>query len=156
MSLHLAGIGKTARAGVHAVVLVEQAGWHLSHQLVVRPDLTLFPLPPRRPELNPVENVGQFMRDNWLSNRVLGSCADIVDPCREAWNKLADQPWRTMSRGTGRTGSDQAALILAWRGGLLATRTAAQMRRVDRRVGQDRPDGRPAAPLPWKIIRPAR
>ena len=112
MSLHLAGIGKTARAGAHAVVLVEQAGWHLSHQLVVRPDLTLFPLPPRRPELNPVENVGQFMRDNWLSNRVLGSCADIVDPCREAWNKLADQPWRTMSRGTGRTGSDQAALIL--------------------------------------------
>ncbi len=51
------------------------------------------------PELNPVENVWQFMRDNWLSNRVFKSYDDLVDHCCEAWNKLVDQPWRIMSIG---------------------------------------------------------
>jgi transposase len=42
------------------------------------------------PELNPVENVWQFMRDNWLSNRIFKSYDDLVDHCCEAWNKLVD------------------------------------------------------------------
>ena len=45
------------------------------------------------------ENVWQFMRDNWLSNRVYSSYDDIVDHCCHAWNKLVDQPWRIMSIG---------------------------------------------------------
>ena len=57
------------------------------------------PLPPRCPELNPVENVWQFMRDNWLSNRVFKSYDDIVDQCCHAWNRLVEQPWRIMSLG---------------------------------------------------------
>jgi len=28
------------------------------------------PLPPRSPELNPTENIWQYMRQNWLFNRV--------------------------------------------------------------------------------------
>jgi hypothetical protein len=40
----------------------------------------------------PVENICQFMRDNWLSNRVFKSYNDIVDHCCDAWNKLFDQP----------------------------------------------------------------
>jgi len=31
-------------------------------------NITIILLPPKCPELNPVENVWQFMRDNWLSN----------------------------------------------------------------------------------------
>src|SRR3546814_2896072 len=57
------------------------------------------PLPPMCPELNPVENVWQFMRDNWLSNRIFQSYDDIVDHCCFAWNKLVEQPWRIMSLG---------------------------------------------------------
>jgi hypothetical protein len=53
-------------------------------------NITLMPLPPRAPELNPVENIWQFMRENWLSNRVFGSYDDILDHCCQAWNKLAD------------------------------------------------------------------
>ena len=48
---------------------------------------------------NPVENNWQFMRDNWLSNRVFTSHENIVDHCCEAWNKLIDQPWRIMTIG---------------------------------------------------------
>ena len=47
----------------------------------------------------PVENIWQFMRDNWLSNRVFKSYDDLVDHCCEAWNRLTDQPWRIMSIG---------------------------------------------------------
>jgi hypothetical protein len=49
--------------------------------------------------LNPVENVWQFMRENWLSNRVFKSYDDILDHCCHAWNKLVDQPRRIMSIG---------------------------------------------------------
>jgi transposase len=99
MSLHLAEIAANVAPGAHAVLLLDQAGWHLSHQLVVPPNITILPLPPKCPELNPVENVWQFMRDNWLSNRVFLSIKDIVGHCCEAWNRLIDQPWRIMSIG---------------------------------------------------------
>ena len=46
-----------------------------------------------------MENVWQFMRQNWLSNRVFTSHRDIVDHCCHAWNKLVEQPWRIMSIG---------------------------------------------------------
>jgi transposase len=57
----------------HAVLILDQAGWHLSAGLVIPANITLLPLPAKCPELNPVENVWQFMRDNWLSNRMLAS-----------------------------------------------------------------------------------
>ena len=86
VSIDLAEIAKTVAPGAHAVLLVDQAGWHMSTRLVVPPNITIIALPPKSPELNPVENVWQFMRDNWLSNRVFKSYDDLVD-------------WRIMSIG---------------------------------------------------------
>src|ERR1700730_11817354 len=43
--------------------------WHGAKALVVPNNLSLVPLPPRAPELNGQENIWQFMRQNWLSNR---------------------------------------------------------------------------------------
>ena len=83
----------------HAVLLLDQAGWHVSSKLMVPANITLVLLPAQAPELNPVENIWQFMRENWLSNRVFASYTDIVDHCCDAWNKLIDQPWTIMSIG---------------------------------------------------------
>jgi transposase len=83
-------------------------------RIVVPRNITIIALPPKCPELNPVENVWQFLRDNWLSNRVFESYDDLVDHCCAAWNKLVDQPWRIMSIGLrqwARTGSDQWDLV---------------------------------------------
>jgi len=99
MNLHLAEISQAVDPSAHAVVILDQAGWHTSNQLVVPDNNTLLPLPPRSPELNPVENVWQFMRDNWLSNRIFKGYDDIVALCCEAWNKLIDQPDRITSIG---------------------------------------------------------
>ena len=99
MAAHLAEISRAVDPGAHAVLMLDQAGWHMSAKLVVPDNITLLPLPPRSPELNPVENVWQFMRDNWLSNRVFISYDDIVALCCLAWNNLIDRPWKIMSIG---------------------------------------------------------
>src|SRR6266851_5223053 len=99
MALHLAEISRTVTPGAHAVLLLDQVGWHLSDKLDIPDNITLMPLPPKSPELNPVENIWQYMRDNWLSNRVFQSYDDILDHCCYAWNALADQPWTIMSIG---------------------------------------------------------
>jgi len=99
MQLHLDEIARAVAPGAHAVVMLDQAGWHMSAKLDIPGNITLLPLPPRSPELNPAENVWQFLRDNWLSNRVFDTYDDILDHCCDAWNKLIDQPWRIMSIG---------------------------------------------------------
>ena len=99
MNLHLAEIAAAVAPGAHAVLLLDRAAWHMSDKLVVPANITLVPLPPRCPELNTMENVWQFMRDNWLSNRIFQSYEVIVDHCCHAWNRLTDQPWRIMSIG---------------------------------------------------------
>ena len=106
MTLHLAEISAAVAPGAHAVLLLDQAGWRGSRALVIPANITLMPLPPKCPKLSRQENVWQFMRDNWLSNRVLTygrlrlkSHDDIVDHCCFAWNRLTDQPWRIMSNG---------------------------------------------------------
>jgi transposase len=100
MALHLEEISAVVAPGAHAILVLDQAGWHVSSKLLVPDNITLLPLPPKSPELNPVENIWQFMRDNWLSNRVFRSYEDILDPCCYAWNRLVDRPWTIMSIGT--------------------------------------------------------
>ncbi len=102
MNLHLAEISAAVAPGAHAIVLLDQAGWHGSVALIVPANITLLPLPPKCPELNPVKNVWQFMRDNWLSNRIFESYADILDQCCIAWNRLINQPQRITSIGIRR------------------------------------------------------
>lgn len=112
MSLHLAEVSLAVAPGAHAVVLVDQAGWHTTNKLGMPGNISIISLPAKCPELNPafakrrrfavargVENIWQFMRENWLSNRVFTSHDNIVDHCCQAWNKLIDQPWHIMTIG---------------------------------------------------------
>jgi len=99
MSLHLAEVSGMVAPDRHAVLLLDQAGWHLSSHVEVPPNITLLPLPPKCPELNAIENVWHFTHDNWLSNRIFQAYADIVDHRCHAWNYLVDQPWLIMSIG---------------------------------------------------------
>jgi hypothetical protein len=57
MNLHLSENTETVAPGAHAVLLADQAGWHLSTPLVVPPNITIIALLPKCPELKPVENV---------------------------------------------------------------------------------------------------
>jgi transposase len=99
MNLHLAEIARTVEPGAHAVMLMDQAGWHMTAALVIPDNISIIPLPAKCPELNPVENIWQFMRENWLSNRIFHSYEEIVDHCCDAWNKLISILERIISIG---------------------------------------------------------
>jgi hypothetical protein len=73
---------------------MDRAGWPCAKDLVVPDNLTLVLLPARAPELNPVENIWQFVRDNGLSRRVFGSYTDRVDHGCYAWNLGVEPPYR--------------------------------------------------------------
>jgi hypothetical protein len=92
MQAHLDEIGRTVAKGAHAVLLLDRAGWHTTGRLRVPKNITLIWLPSRSPELNPVENIWQYLRGNWLSNSVFETYDDIVDAACAAWNKLAALP----------------------------------------------------------------
>ena len=104
----MAEIAARVTPGRHRALLVNQAVWHISERLVVAGNITIVKLPARWPELNPVENVWQFLRNNWLSNRVFASHDAVVDHCCTAWNRLADQPRRVMSIGRRKWANSQA------------------------------------------------
>ncbi len=99
MNLHLAEISLAVAPGAHAVLIMDQAGWHTTKKLVLPSNVSIISLPARCPELNPVENIWQYMRDNWLSNRIFKSYDDIVTQCCAAWNELVQQPATITSIG---------------------------------------------------------
>jgi transposase len=99
MQEHLEEISVAVDQGAHAVLMLDQAGWHMSNHLAVPANITLLPLPPRSPELNPVENIWQYLRQNWLSNRIFENYDDIVANCCDAWNRLLAEPERITSVG---------------------------------------------------------
>lgn len=92
MNAHLAEIARTVVPGAHAVLVLDGAGWHGGGRLVVPANIFLVLLPPYSPELNPVENVWQYLRANWFAISVLDDYDAIVDACCAAWNRFARQP----------------------------------------------------------------
>ena len=99
MQCHLDEISHAVSQGAVGVLLMDRAGWHTTGELDMPDNLIALLLPPRSPELNPVENVWQYLRQTYLSNRVFADYDAIVEACCQAWNSLIDMPWTIMSIG---------------------------------------------------------
>ncbi len=95
MQGHPEEISSQVEPGAHALIILDQAGWHTTTNLDIPDNITL--LPPRSPA--PVENVWQYLRQNRLSNRVFDNHDQIVSLCCDAWNNLTERPWKIMSIG---------------------------------------------------------
>lgn len=92
MQQHLEEISRNVAPDAHAIVLCDQAGWHMTEKLKMPKNITLLPLPPRCPELNAQENIWQFIRNNWLNDRIFKSYDDVVTHCCYAWRCLMKLP----------------------------------------------------------------
>jgi hypothetical protein len=92
MQKHVDAISNAVAPGAHAVLVMDRAGWHATSLLVMPSNITPILLPSKSPELNPQENVWQYMRANWLGNRVFENYDDIIDAICDAWNKLVALP----------------------------------------------------------------
>lgn len=97
MSRFLADLGASRGDDAHLVLVLDQAGWHASRGLAVPDNITLVPLPPYSPELNPVERVWLYLRERFLSLRLLDDYDAVLDACCAAWNKLTAEPERIQS-----------------------------------------------------------
>ena len=100
MRKHLEEISRAVAPGAHALIILDQAGWHTTRKLKVPKNLTMIPLPPACPELNAAENIWQYLRQTYLSNRVFKSYNNILDACQDAWQKLLDETGRIASIAT--------------------------------------------------------
>ncbi len=101
MNEHLKEISAQVAAHAHALLICDGAGWHQPGEKLRVPDnITLMPLPPYAPELNPMENAWDYLRGNKLSSLVWDSDEAIIDACVDAWNFLANDPDRIVSIGT--------------------------------------------------------
>lgn len=92
LNSHLAEIARTVTPGAHAVLVMDGPGWHKSDDLVVPDNISLLRLPPCAPELNPVENIWQYLRRNKLAHRLYDTYDHIVDACCDAWRCLIAMP----------------------------------------------------------------
>lgn len=88
MREHMSLIAKRTPRGRHAVVLMDGAGWHQKHIADEFDNVTIIKLPPYSPELNPIEQVWQWLRQNELANRCFAGYEDIVEQCSRAWNSF--------------------------------------------------------------------
>jgi len=97
MDMFLVELSKRVAPGAHAVLVLDQAGWHGAKALDVPANITLVPLPPYAPQLNPVERVWLYLREAYLSLRVFEDYEAVVDGCCDAWNRLAADKARVQS-----------------------------------------------------------
>jgi transposase len=97
MQINLDGLAETIAENEHVPLILDRAGWHLANGLQVSPNITLEPLPPRSPELNPVKRLWLFLKQRYLSHRLHEDYAAIVAAACSAWQKLIADTGRITS-----------------------------------------------------------
>ena len=96
MREHLALISKATASDRYAVVIMDGASWHQHYLADAFENLSIIKLPPYSPELNPVGQVWQWMRQNEIANRCFSGYDDIVNQCTKAWNQFRAERNRVM------------------------------------------------------------
>ena len=97
MDKFLQEVSKNIEIGSHAIMVIDQAGWHIAKKLNIPSNITLIRLPPYSPELNPTENLWEFLRSNYLSHKVYQTVDDVIDACCRAWNSVVSEAGRIRS-----------------------------------------------------------
>lgn len=90
MNIFLTELSANINIDKHAALVMDNAGWHIANKLVIPDNITIIPLPAYAPELNAMEQVWRWMKDNYLSNGCYKDYDDIVDKTCEAWISFAN------------------------------------------------------------------
>lgn len=97
MQIFLDELSKTLPENVHAAVIMDGAGWHRAKSLRVPENVSPIDIPPYSPECNTAEKPWQFLKDNYLANRIFDSYEHILDACQDAWRAMVAEPGRVAS-----------------------------------------------------------
>ncbi|UAL41447.1 IS630 family transposase [Shewanella inventionis] len=90
MRQHLKQISEATANDRYALVILDGAGWHTQDVAAEFDNLWILKLPPYSPELNPIEQVWQWLRQHCLANRSFKDFNDIVEECCRAWNTFIE------------------------------------------------------------------
>jgi transposase len=88
MNAFLQEFSRELPGDVHAALVLDRAGWHVAGTLCVPENITLIHLPPKSPELNPVENLWHYLRSHYWSNRLYNTWDDLKIAATEAWRRV--------------------------------------------------------------------
>ena len=89
MNIHLGLVSQHLAVNSHALLIMDQAGWHSSAKdLKISTNITILDLPPYSPELNPVERLWLWLKENHLSNIFIKKGDDLLELGCKVWNKL--------------------------------------------------------------------
>jgi DDE superfamily endonuclease len=94
MEVFLDHFSRQLEPDVHVALVLDQAGWHDKRALSLPRNMTLLPLPSASPELNPVERIWLYLRERYLSHRVLDDYHALLEATCRAWNRLLDETGR--------------------------------------------------------------
>lgn len=97
MQAFLDAFAKTIADDEHVALVLDGAGWHSGKTLRGPDNITLVPLPPYSPELNPVERVWLYLKQRFLSLRLLNDYKAIVTAASRAWKRLCRETGRLTS-----------------------------------------------------------
>ena len=97
MAEHLKLISQATEPGRHALVIADGASWHNDKALEGIDNVSIIKLPPYSPELNPIEQVWQWLRQNKLANQAFNGYEGIVQQVSEAWNAFREDTARVKS-----------------------------------------------------------
>jgi transposase len=92
MNAFLQQFSRELPADTHAVMVLDRAGWHVSGVLRVPENITLLHLPPKSPELNPVENLWHYLRSHYWSNRLYKNWDELKAAATAAWRRVCLVP----------------------------------------------------------------
>ena len=95
MNLHIDEIFRSIAEDRHALILMDGAGWQQAS--LNRDNVTIMKIPPYSPELNPCEQVWQYIKDKWLKNRCYADYDDILGVATEAWTNFTTEQGRIQS-----------------------------------------------------------
>lgn len=100
MQLHIEAIGAAVAPSAHAIILLDKAAWHTSKKLQLPQNISLLPLPAASPELNAAENIWQYQRQTYLSNRIFNDYDHVTEAISSAWKSLTADIGRIASIAT--------------------------------------------------------
>lgn len=98
MNVFLRMLSAELKAGEHAVLILDGAGWHKSKTLRVPANVTCLLLPPYSPELNPTENLWHHLRSHHLSNRAYRDYDHLLEAGGEAYRQLTPDVIKSVCR----------------------------------------------------------
>lgn len=98
MAAFLGVLSREVDPGDFVVLIMDQAGWHKSRALRVPDNIVILFLPPKSPEINPVERLWHYMRSHYLSNRAYDDYNHIRDATGEAYRALTPEVLRSVCR----------------------------------------------------------